>query len=114
MNQSRHQGGYFDAQPPLGTGVPLREGFFGLANLGQNGDAARVIGRTVGGHADAAGRAVEQLHAERGFQLLDQVVAVALEAAGLSAARVMPPVSTTRTNTCMASNLFIMIVQITE
>ena len=71
-DQSRHQRGYFDAQSSAWTCVPLPERLLGLANLSQDGDAARVVGGPIRRHADFAGRSVEQPHPEGGFELLDQ------------------------------------------
>ena len=64
QDQPRDERGCIDPQSAAGCSMVMRQRLFGLADLRQYGDAARIVGSPVGGHADAAGRAVQQLHAE--------------------------------------------------
>ncbi len=49
-----------------------RQRLFGLTHVGKDGDTPVVIRRAIGRHAHAAGGAVQQLHAERDLELLEQ------------------------------------------
>ena len=64
--------GRIHAQPSAGTQARARQRFFGLAHVGQDAHAAFVIRGAVGGDADVARGAVEQLDRQAAFQRLDQ------------------------------------------
>src|SRR5450830_1290310 len=61
-------GGDVDAQASAGTGPLARQRFLGVAHVRQDAQAALIIYGAVGGDADVAGGAVQQLDRQGVFQ----------------------------------------------
>ncbi len=61
-----------DTQQPLGLGPGRRERCLGIVQIGQQDDAALVIGLAVRGGTDLTRRPLQKLYAQMRFQLFDQ------------------------------------------
>jgi len=93
----------------------LAERLLRVAHEGQYGETPVVVRSTVRPSRSRAGSAVEQSHPEGCTPAFESAWSPwLLGTPRLSAARVTPPVSTTRTKICMACSLSMAIVHKTE